>query len=160
MNDVTVPLREKVERLEQALLNVAQVDCPVKHYFAPGLFAREITIPKGTCLVGAVHKADSLVVLSAGCLELATENGPVRISAPHTRLCKAGAKNAAVALEDAVWTNFFATTETDIEKLIELLTESTADELLGGAKNRQLLANTDVVKLEGESWLLDFQQGL
>ena len=48
---------------------------------------------------------------------------------------------AYVALEDSVWTNFFATDETDPDKLVELLTESTAEELLGGSKNKQLAAN-------------------
>jgi hypothetical protein len=133
--------REKVDALETALLNVPQVDCPVRHHFAPGVYAREITIPKGTVLVGAIHKRDNLVVLSAGRLQLVTDDGTVEIAAPHTLLCKAGAKNAAVALEDSVWTNFFATDETDPDKLVELLTESTADELLGGANNKQLAAN-------------------
>lgn len=134
-------MREKVERLEDMLAVLPQIDCPVRHHFAPGTYAREITIPKDTVLIGAVHKTDNLVVLSAGKLRLVTENGPVVISAPHTMICKAGAKNAAVALEDSVWTNFFATTETDTDKLVEILTYSTADELMGGAKNKQLVAN-------------------
>ena len=55
--------------------------------------------------------------------------------------CKPGAKNAALALEDSVWTNFFATEETDQDKLVELLTESKASDLLGGDTNQQLAAN-------------------
>ncbi|WP_342720380.1 hypothetical protein [Acidovorax sp. FHTAMBA] len=133
--------RERVERLEAAMMGIPQTDCPVRHHFAPGVYAREITIPKDTVLVGVVHKRDNLVVLSAGRLRLVTDDGAVEISAPHTHLCKAGTKNAAVALEDSVWTNFFATDETDTDKLVELLTESTAAELLGGSKNKQLAAN-------------------
>lgn len=134
-------VRESIDALEQAMYSVPQTDCPVRHHFAPGMYAREIRIPKGTVLVGAVHRRDNLVVLSAGRLVLATDAGPLEISAPHTLVCKAGAKNAAVALEDAVWTNFFATDETDTDKLVELLTYSKADELLGGANNKQLAAN-------------------
>lgn len=140
--------RDRVNALENALLEVPQVDCPIRHHFAPGVYAREITIPKGTVLVGAVHKRDNLVVLSSGRLRLVTDDGTIEISAPHTRICKAGAKNAAVALEDSVWTNFFATDETDTDKLVELLTESTADELIGGANNPQLIANR--AQLKGE----------
>ena len=132
--------RERVDRLEASMMGLPQTDCPVRHHFAPGVYAREITIPKDTVLVGVVHKRDNLVVLSSGRLRLVTDSGTVEISAPHTRLCKAGSKNAAVALEDSVWTNFFATDETDTDKLVELLTESTADELLGGSKNKQLAA--------------------
>lgn len=140
--------RERVERLGEELKAVPQVDCPIRHHFAPGVYAREITIPKGTVLVGAVHKRDNLVVLSAGRLRLVTEDGTVEIAAPHTRVCKAGAKNAAVALEDSVWTNFFATDETDPGKLVELLTESKASDLIGGSTNLQLAANKAAEKLE------------
>lgn len=146
--EATRTARERVDRLEEALINTPQIDCPVRHHFAPGVYAREITIPKGTVLVGAVHKRDNLVVLSAGRLRLVTDDGTIEIAAPHTRMCKAGAKNAAVALEDSVWTNFFATDETDTDKLVELLTDSTADELLGGANNKQLAANRAAIKGE------------
>lgn len=132
--------QEKVSKLEKSMLHLPQIHCPVRHHFAPGVYAREITIPKDTVLVGVVHKRDNLVVLSAGKLRLVTEAGFTDISAPHTLLCKAGSKNAAVALEDSVWTNFFATEETDPDKLVELLTYSKADELLGGSNNKQLAA--------------------
>jgi hypothetical protein len=63
-------------------------------------------------------------------------------------LCKAGSKNAAVALEDSVWTNFFPTDETDTDALVELLTEAKASELLGGSENKQLLVQAERNKLE------------
>jgi len=131
----------RVKRLEKALNQAPQVDCPVRHYFAPGMYAREIRIPKGTVLVGAVHKTENLAVLSAGKLQLVTDDGTVEISAPHTLTVKPGQKNCALALEDAVWTNFFPTDETDPDKLVEILTESKATELLGGPDNKQLIAN-------------------
>jgi hypothetical protein len=135
--------RERVERLQAALNNVPQVDCPVRHYFAPGVFAREITIPAGTCLVGAVHTTENLAVLSAGRLRIVTDSGTVELAAPHVLTVRPGQKNAAVALETAVWTNFFPNpdNETDLHKLVARFTESTASELLGGASNLQLAAN-------------------
>ena len=132
-------LRSRIEKLEAGLQGVPQVDCSVRHYFAPGMYAREISIPKGTVITGAIHKRQNLAILSQGVIVLATENGPLTISAPHTLTVSPGGKNAAVALEDAVWTNFFATDETDPDKLVEILTESTADQLIGGPKNVQLL---------------------
>lgn len=143
--------RQKVERLEALIQQLPQVDCPIRNYFAPGLYAREMTIPAGTTITGAVHKRENLAVLSKGRLLLATENGPVEISAPHILTVKPGAKNAATALEDSVWTNFFATETTDLDALVEELTESTAAELIGGSQNKQLLQ-------EKQSWHLDSQQ--
>lgn len=143
-------LRERVERLERAMLSIPQVDCPVRHYFAPGIFAREITIPRGATIIGAVHKTENLAVLSKGRLLLATESGPVEICAPHILTVKPGDKNSATALEESVWTNFLAnpTNETSIERLVEMFTESKASDLIGGATNKQLSANR-ATELEG-----------
>ena len=142
-------MQEKVKALEEILLDVPQVDCPVRHHFAPGMYAREITIPKGTVLTGAVHKTQNLAVLSQGKLQLVTNDGTTIISAPHILTVMPGMKNAAYALEDSVWTNFFPTEETDIDVLVELLTESKATDLIGGSDNKQLVANLSTERLEG-----------
>jgi len=140
--------RDKAQRLEEAMMGMPQAECPVRHHFAPGVYAREISIPKGVVLVGAVHKIENLAVLSAGRLQVVTDEGTTEISAPAIVRVKPGQKNAALALEDAVWTNFFATDETDPDKLVEILTESKACEMLGGHGNRQLLAHEELNKLE------------
>jgi hypothetical protein len=100
-------------------------------------------------LTGAVHKIQNLAILSQGKLQLVTDDGTVIISAPHILTVMPGTKNAAYALEDSVWTNFFATDETDVDKLVELLSESKASELLGGKDNKQLIANSAIESIEG-----------
>lgn len=142
--------RQKVDRLQDEITNLPQVDCPVRHYFAPGLYAREITIPAGTALVGAVHKVENLAVLSSGRMLLVVDDGTIEVMAPYTLTCKPGGKNAAVALETSVWTNFLPnpTNETDVEKLAEMFTESKASDLLGGLTNKQLAANKAAERLE------------
>lgn len=142
-------MQEKVKALEEVLLEAPQVDCPVRHHFAPGIYAREITIPKGTVLTGAVHKTQNLAVLSQGKLQLVTDDGTTIISAPHILTVMPGMKNAAYALEDSVWTNFFPTEETNTDVLVELLTESKATDLIGGSTNKQLVANLSTERLEG-----------
>lgn len=143
-------MRQKVDRLEQSMHAIPQAGCPVRHYFAPGVYAREITIPKGVTLVGAIHKTENLCILSKGKLELVTDSGTVTIEAPFTVTVKPGTKNAALALEDAVWTNFLPNpeNETDTDKLVEVFTHSKASELLGGKDNPQLLAQREREKLE------------
>jgi hypothetical protein len=130
----------KIEMLEAEINNLAQTDCPIRHHFAPGVYAREISIPKGTVLTGAIHKIENLAILSLGKLRLVTDDGTVEISAPYILTVKAGQKNAAFALEDSVWTNFFATTEIDTDKLVEIFSESKACELIGGKNNIQLIS--------------------
>lgn len=128
-----------MERLVRELTKLPQVACPVVHRFAPGMYAREMTIPAGTVILGAVHKTDHLVVISSGRLKLVSGDDATEVEAPFTFTCRAGVKNAVVALTDVTWTNFFPTTETDVDKLVSVLTESTASELLGGENNAQFL---------------------
>lgn len=138
----------RVQRLMESMHSMPQANCPVRHYFAPGMYAREITIPRGVVLVGAVHKTENLAVLSKGVLQLVTDDGTRVIEAPCTLRVKPGVQNAALALEEAVWTNFFATDETDTDKLVEQLSYSKASDLLGGSTNNQLAMNGGMM-LEG-----------
>lgn len=142
--------REKAERLEAAMLALPQADCPVHHYFAPGLYAREMTIPKGVTVTGAIHKTEHLIVVSMGLLRVSTEGGWRDVAAGETIVCKPGMKNAVHALETSRWTNFLPNPEniTDTDRLTELFTESKASELLGGADNKQLLANQAAERIE------------
>lgn len=143
-------MRQRVEDLEASMLSMKQVDCPVRHFFAPGLYAREMSIPAGTVVTGAVHKTENLIVVSKGRLRIVTEDGTKEVSAGDTLTCKVGMKNAVVALEDSRWTNFMPnpTNERDTDKLTEIFTESKASELLGCSDNKQLLAQAEIKKVE------------
>ena len=136
-------MRDKVDRLEAAVCALPQVDCPVRHYFAPGLYAREMTIPAGTVVTGAVHKTDNLIVVSMGRLQIVMADGTREVKAGDTIICQRGMKNAVVALEDARWTNFMHNPDniTNLDTLAEIYTESPACELLGGGQNKQLACN-------------------
>lgn len=151
---VSMTRREKIDVIEQALLGLPQVECPIRHFFADGLFAREITIYAGTVLTGAEHKTEHIAVLSKGKIRMLRENGTEDISAPYTFIAKSGGKNAGVALEDSVWTSFYPNpdNEQSIDVLAERHTTSKSSELLGGSENRQLLSNNFSIekKIEGE----------
>lgn len=131
--------REMVFNLEDEIKQLPQVDCPVTHHFAPGVYAREMLIPKGVTLTGAIHKTEHLSIVSKGRILVTTDEGVKEISAPYTFISKPGAKRAGYAIEETVWTTIHATDETDLDKLCELLTESKADELLGQPNNKQVL---------------------
>lgn len=132
--------REQVEALERQIQKLPQADCPVRHHFAPGMYAREMTIPAGVVLTGAVHRHEHLCTISKGRIAVSTDAGMKVLAAPCTFVSKAGAKRVGYALEETVWTTYHATDETDPDRLVEELTESTAAELMGAAENVQLLA--------------------
>lgn len=141
MNEVAVSMRERVERAELFVEQLPQVDCPVRWHFAPGVALREMTIPAGTAATGAVHKTEHLTMLVKGHCAFTTEEGAQEIHAPWIGKSMPGAKRMIVAFTECVLTTIHPTDETDPDKLVELLTESTSAQLLGGAENRQLLAN-------------------
>lgn len=140
--------RAKVYALEAEMLTRPQVDCPVDHFNAPGEMARRIKIPAGTVVTGAVHKTEHLIIIAKGRLQIVTDGGTQEVAAGDVLKCKPGMKNAVYALEDSVWINVFATDETDPDRLVELMTESRADELLGQPNNKQLAAHA-AAQLEG-----------
>lgn len=134
-------MRDRVYALEDEIAKFPQVECPVWHHFAPGLYARKMLIPKGVTLTGAVHKTEHLCIVS-GDVTVTTDDGVKRITDAHAILgSKPGAKRAGYAHEDTYWTTVHATEETDLDKLVEELTESKPSELLGGVENRQMLNN-------------------
>lgn len=141
-------MRERVDRLEDALRTVPQVECPITHFNAPGQMARRIEIPAGTVVTGAVHRVEHLIIIAKGRLHIVTDDGTTEVSAGDVITCKPGMKNAVVALEDSAWVNVFATDETDPDKLVELMTESKASELIGREQNKQLAANLAASSLE------------
>ena len=136
-------MREKVEQLEKMMQAYDPAVLPITHHFADGIYAREMFMPKGAVLTGAVHKTTHMCILSKGHVRVATDEGPVNLIAPATLIAKPGAKRAIFALEDSIWTNIHATNETDLDKIVEELTESTAAELQGGAANKQQLAHAE-----------------
>jgi hypothetical protein len=119
MNDIVIQneMRLKIEAMEVEMRKYEQLDCPVKHYFSEGVYAREIAIPKGAIITGKIHKYSQLNILSKGDISVLTENGVVRVQAPFTIVSPPGTKRIAYAHEECVWTTVHGTNETALEKI-------------------------------------------
>ena len=141
-------VREAVAQIEDAMQGMPPAFLPIKHYFANGMYAREMTRPAGAIVTGAIHKTTHFCILSQGRVHVMSEDGIEEFVAPAIIISQPGTKRAIHALEDTVWTNIHATNETDLDKLVEELTESTVDQLQGGVNNKQELAYADQLKLE------------
>lgn len=109
--------KDKVLQLEAMMRDFTQIDIPVRHFFSPGVYAREISIPKGAIITGKIHKFAQLNILSKGELSVLTEDGIRRVSAPFTIVSPPGTKRIAYAHEDSVWTTVHGTDETDLGKI-------------------------------------------
>lgn len=111
-------IRERILYLESAMKKSQScIDIEPMHYFSKGLYAREITIPKGTLLTGKIHKTEHLNIISKGDISVLTEDGPKRIQAPFTMVSQPGTKRVGYAHEETVWTTIHATEETDLVQL-------------------------------------------
>jgi hypothetical protein len=111
-------LRQGLYLLESAVSTLPPVDFPLQHVFAPGVVARTIQLPKGSIIMGKIHKHVHLNILSSGHVSVVTESGGVeKLTGPLTMTSPAGTKRAVYAHTDAVWTTIHLTNETDLAKI-------------------------------------------
>jgi hypothetical protein len=122
--------RQKLSQLETLMLQEEQVEIPVEHRFSGGIYAREITIPKGTLLTGRIHKFDHFDIMLSGDVTVSTDNGEVkRLTGLNIMEGKAGKKRAGFAHEDTHWITFHSVDERDPEEMYNFLTCGSFEEL-------------------------------
>lgn len=134
--------RDKVLMLEQEMLRHKQVEIPVRHYFSPGVYAREITIPAGTILTGRIHKYEQLNILSGGEMSVLTDDGMVKVAAPFTVVSPPGTKRIAFAHTECTWTTILATEEKDPDAIEVKFTVATEQEFLEFANAQKLIGSS------------------
>lgn len=110
-------LRDKISMLERAMKQGPQIEVPLKHTFSKNVYAREITIPKGSIIIGKIHKHQNMNIISKGEVSFFSIDGAVRVKAPYTFVASPGVKRVIVAHEETVWTTIHGTSETDLDKL-------------------------------------------
>jgi Mg2+ and Co2+ transporter CorA len=121
---------ERIMVIEKAMKESEfQIEIPVGHSFADGLYLRQVVIPKGTLLTSKFHKYDQIDVMLAGDMSIVSNDGIVRVKAPMIAKSGPGLKRLGYAHEETVWITVHATRETDIEMLEKTLFLDTAEEL-------------------------------
>lgn len=103
--------------------------CPLKHTFVDGAYVREIFMPKGTLITSKIHKICHPYFIMKGDCSVLTEEGVVRIKAPHQGITQAGTKRLIYVHEDCVWITVHVTKETDLEKIEEEIIAKSFDGL-------------------------------
>lgn len=101
----------------QALPVEEQRNFEVKHTFLHGMYMREMFIPKGSILVGKIHKLSCLNIVSMGDISVVTELGSARVKSGQTTQSPAGLQKLGYAHEDTVFINVFRTDETDLARI-------------------------------------------
>lgn len=94
--------------LEQAIAALPQVDMPVNHLFAPGVYVRRILIPAGTVLTSMRHMTEHFFLVVSGSIEVVSETEKFRYDAPHMGVTPIGTKRALHAITDTIWITIHA----------------------------------------------------
>lgn len=102
--------------IEDGVIKSTLEDCIVKHYFSPKdekygccAYAREMFIPKGTLIIGKIHRHQHLNIISKGKVVVYTEFGEKHLEGPTTFVSEIGLKRSVYAIEDTLWTTIHLT---------------------------------------------------
>lgn len=130
-----VEFREKVLIVENGLkqkiadgeLESTLEDCVLTHYFSPidpeygcCTYARQMLIPKGTLIIGKIHRHQHLNFILKGKVSVITEFGKKYIEAPATFISEVGLKRSVYAEEDTIWTTVHMTKHIGEENLSKI----------------------------------------
>ena len=125
----TPVIRERILSLQDRLLELEQVDCPVKHHFSGDSYAREILLPAGSLVIGKIHRHSHVNVISQGECMVLTEDGVRHLKAPLTFISMPETKRVVYAITDVIWTTVHVTSETDLEKVENYVIAPTYNDL-------------------------------
>lgn len=121
MNAVAEIPEVDVEELEKRMLVLPQLDVPVTHRFAPGVYMREVVMPADSFIIGHQHKTEHFNVVTKGRALVRMGDKIEEIVAPCVFVSGAGVRKILLILEEMTWATIHPTTETDQEKLDDAL---------------------------------------
>lgn len=139
-----LPRFEAIVELEHALRALppelgTPTEIKTTHYFAPGVYVREVVMPAGVTVVGKIHMTEHVCIVSKGRLLSSTEAGVTEIVGPVTFVTQAGTKRALHVEEETIWATVHPTTETDLAKIEDLFIAETREAFLEHAKTGRFL---------------------
>jgi hypothetical protein len=135
---MTLTIQEKIDAKSvqgfgdpEDLLNQADVEilklppreCPLIHRFTPGMYIREIFMPKDTILTSLLHLTTHPFFVLQGDVSVYYHGIPTqRYKAPYTGITEAGTRRMLYIHEDTIWTTCHVTDLTDPDEIIESIT--------------------------------------
>lgn len=133
--DKVIQSDTRVSRLQEVMAQMPQAELETRHYFADGMYAREIPRAAGTLIVGKIHRREHFYIVTKGRVQVVTDDGTQIIEAPAVIVSKPGTKRAVLALEDSVCMTVHRTDNTDLDTIEAELIEP-EDIALFDARNK------------------------
>lgn len=120
-------LQAQMQKVEGAIHNYAG---PVKEDLTNGIYTREITIPAGILLVGAIHRdAHPNYILSGDVSVVTEQNGVERLTGPCSMISPAGTKRVVFTHEETVWVTVHRTDAETCEEASKKVIVDTYEEI-------------------------------
>jgi len=119
--ELVTTVNDKIEAVEAELLTYPQVDVPLEHNFAPGVYLRTVKMPAGSIVIGHEHKTKHFNIVLTGKAKVVMDNTYYFITAPAVFVSEPGVRKVLHVIEEMIWSTVHPTDETEIEKLEEQL---------------------------------------
>lgn len=137
---MTIELKEKIQAhewlgfgdpedplnlIDVEIARLPQIECPLVHYFTPGLYTREMHIPKGCVVSSLLHLTTHPFFIVKGDVSVWYHDCPLqRYVAPYTGITQAGTRRLLMTHEDTIWVTCHVTELTDPDKILEEITSN------------------------------------
>ena len=108
MDLIDSPTIENIRVFAKMHAQLPQIDVPVEHLFADGLYARPMLMHAGESVVGATHGKQHLCIVVGDCI-VADGHDRKTLHGLNYFVSEPGAKRAIIALTDLVWITIHAT---------------------------------------------------
>lgn len=113
------PTRQQIEALQVSMLPI-QCEIPAAaHYFAPGMYGRELELKAGAVIVGKIHKHGHLMMCTKGRATVVDEFGRYEVRAGFMQASQSGAKRVVHVHEDTTFVTVHLN-PTDTQDLAEI----------------------------------------
>ena len=120
-------VRDFVDELKLSDGNLGKDPFPLVRELKDGFYTRTVIIPAGHLLAGAIHRADSFVMMKSGKLIVAAEGESTVLVGPCMFMSAKGKQKIGYAVEKTVWVDIHQTdAKTCDEADAELFTEDYA----------------------------------
>ena len=118
----------EILQIEQEILKLPQVECPVTHYQIEGVYVRSMFIHAGTMLTGKIHNKENIAILAQGTIRITNGSESYVLTAPHILVDRPGVKRLGYAETDVTFITVHRTDNVEIEALEKELVSKTFEE--------------------------------
>jgi hypothetical protein len=118
----------EILQIEQEILKLPQVECPVTHYQIEGVYVRSMFIPAGTMLTGKIHNFENIAILAQGTIRITNGSESYVLTAPHILVDQPGVKRLGYAETDVTFITVHRTDNVEIDDLEKELVSKTFEE--------------------------------